>query len=432
MSSELKELLRSNARKIQSKWRKIVTGSEQKRIRDHLKESEEEPKFVKFVDKIGFTFGVLNIVACQYFLLNIPEYFSIWYCGIVPIILISRFYHFKSLNWHYFLIDFCYFVNICTLLNLSLLKDSRIFSKVCFIHATGTLPLAIPIWRNSLVFHDYDKIVSVYIHILPCMLYYTIRWHNTLKASDHSLDGLYVQDYVLAILLYLFWQIIYILKTEILDKEKFNANPDLLTSLRWMSKDTKNPLARSVLKLLRMIRLFEKHEEYDSTSMKTKGVFVMSQFAITLVSLLPSYIIYKSSTLHLLYIAGIFTVSVFNGASFYIEVFSVRYHSQLEKLEKMHRIAIEARSVAKRIEELSATDVSNTLHQDLNGSDTTLDEISKSLQETSANAFQQFELEKQKLIDKGVLTGSEMGLGTYEYDSNECIADIGSIQMKKE
>jgi hypothetical protein len=358
--SDVRDIIRKKASNVQSKWRHIFTGDEKKRIRDHLREREDQPNYIKLVDKVGFTFGVLNILACQYFLLNVPEYFSVWFCGIVPIILLSRLYHFHSLNWHYFLIDFCYFVNIGALFNLLVFKSSLLVFKVCFIHSVGTLPLAIIIWRNSLVFHDYDKIVSVYIHLLPCMLYYTLRWRSpqfflpdsNYERKEEMSHSLALFDYFCALVFYLGWQVLYIVKTEYLDKEKFVQNPDLLTSLRWMSKDTKNPLAKKILGLLRKIGIFGKDESYDSTSMKTKLVFVFAQFVVTLISLLPSYFIYNSAGFHLFYIGLVFTISVFNGANFYIEIFSVRYQPRLEKLAKMHEVALEANSVIKQIENL--------------------------------------------------------------------------------
>jgi hypothetical protein len=180
---------RERASKIRSRWRKFVTGDEKKRIRDHIREAEEQPSYVKFFDKLAFTFGVLNILVCQYFLLNTPAFFWLWYSFIVPILLCARFYYFSRLGWHYFMIDFCYYVLLCTLVNIFILKDSTTFFKTCFIYATGPLVVAILIWRNSLIFHDYDKIVSVYIHLLPSMLYYTLRWTREAGESRQVLTA---------------------------------------------------------------------------------------------------------------------------------------------------------------------------------------------------------------------------------------------------
>lgn len=351
------EALKKQAAKVQAQWRKIVTGNANKRIRDHLKEAQQQPQYVKFFDKVAFTFGVLNIVFCQYFLLNVPEYFSIWYSVVVPLLMISRLYHFKSLNWHYFMFDFCYFVLACTLINISLLRWSTTFFKICFIFATGALPAAIPIWRNSLIFHDYDKIVSVYIHILPCCLYYTLRWsrdHVNMQCLSNDCSSLTFGDYLWSMVVYLLWQVLYILKTEVWDRSKLDSNPEILTSLRWMAKDTKNASARMVLKYLKQVGLFGPQEDYDSTSLKTKAVFVASQLALTAVSSLPSFLLYRSQWAHITFILIIFTIAVFNGASFYIEVFAVRYVAHLAQLDQMRTIARAASEVAKEIDEMTA------------------------------------------------------------------------------
>lgn len=352
---KINDALRKQASKVQAEWRKIVTGNEKKRVRDHLQEASQQPKTVKLLDKIAFTMGVLNITTCQYFLLNVPEYFPIWYSVIVPLLMLSRLYHFRSLNWQYFMFDFCYFVLFCTLLNLFLLR-TEVFFKICFIFATGALPVAIPIWRNSLIFHDYDKIVSVYVHMLPCLLYYTLRWntdYNGVQCVTNSCSPLRAVDYLGAVLVYLLWQALYILKTEVWDKDKLDTNPHILTSLRWMAKDTKNPMARSVLRMMRRIGIFRADEDYDSHTMKTKLVFVASQLTITVLSFLPSVAVYQSQSLHLAYIILIFTIAVFNGASFYIEVFSVRYHTYIEQLEQMRGIAKAASSVVNEIHALT-------------------------------------------------------------------------------
>ncbi len=353
--------LRNEANKLRSKWRKVVTGNESKRVRDHIRETEEQPRFIKLFDKVAFTLGVLNICACQFFLLNRPEFFWLWYAVIIPVLIFSRFYHFRCLGWQYFMIDFCYFVLGLTMINIFLVHNSPLFFKVCFIYANGPLTVAILIWRNSFIFHDYDKIVSVYIHLLPSMLYYTLRWHshNFVFNSNNSCfnsncEPLTMFDFVVATLGYFFWQWCYIVKTEVLDKQKLDTHPELLTSLRWMSSDTKNSLAKTILRALRRVGVFGPQEEFNATSAKTKGVFVLSQLLITVVAFLPTPLFYWSSACHLLYIVFIFTVTIFNGASFYIEVFSKRYQLKIARIEEMHRIAQEASSMIQEIAHISA------------------------------------------------------------------------------
>lgn len=95
-----------------------------------MKEKQDEPTFVKFFDKCAWTLGVLNLLVCQYFLVNVPAYYWVWYSFIVPILAASRFYVFKSLSWQYFLLDFCYFAIGCSMVNLFLVVNSPLFFKV--------------------------------------------------------------------------------------------------------------------------------------------------------------------------------------------------------------------------------------------------------------------------------------------------------------
>lgn len=371
---DIERVIRDQATKLQSNWRKVVTGDEKKRIRDRIRETQDEPKYVKFFDKVAFTVGVLNMGVCQYFLLNRPDLFPYWYASIIPLILGSRYFYFRSGGNQYFMIDFCYFAIFCSMMNLFLIQNSALFFRVCYICCTGPLTLAIPVWRNSFVFHDYDKIVSVYIHILPSMLYYTLRHNGSYLdiffgattgglCTRSNCEPLRATDYVLAVLLYMFWQFIYLYKTEFLDKKRLDNNPELMTSLRWLAQDTKNAAARAFLKAFRMVGIFKKDEDYDSRTLKTKIVFVFAQLIFTVVSFIPTPLMYRYSGFHLTWIILIVTSAVFNGASFYIEVFSKRYNSHIAKIEEMHKIAKAASTAMSGLASLKSSNSAQNISQ---------------------------------------------------------------------
>ena len=119
-----------------------------------------------------------------------------------------------------------------------------------------------------------------------------------------------------------------------------------------MSSDSKNAFAKAVLKYMRKLQFFARDEEFNSQSIKTKATFVLCQFFFTVVTFLPTGIFYYSRAAHLSYIGLIFMTAVFNGASFYIEVFSKRYNSRLEKMEAMLKIANAASGIADDISAL--------------------------------------------------------------------------------
>ena len=345
------EIVKGQSQKLRSKFRKAITGDEKKRVRDHV---QEQPDYVKLLDKIAFTLGLLNILACEYFLVKLPTYFWVWYSLVIPLLIFTRISHFRSLGWQYFLLDFCYFVLFCVFVNLYFFSESQLFFKVCFIYANGPLPLAIVVWRNSLVFHDYDKITSVYIHFLPCVLYYTGRWYghdsvSSLHSANESCkapgavatsyDKLAYSDFLVAALGYLFWQICYFAKTEIMDKIKLDARPDLLTSLRWMSSDKKNFFAKFVLITCRKFGLLRSDEHFDSNSTKTKMIFMGAQFLYSIMTFVPTILLYNSQMCHVAFMISIFCAAAFNGASFYIEVFSKVYQLKIEKLLQVKKLA---------------------------------------------------------------------------------------------
>jgi hypothetical protein len=100
-----------------------------------------------------------------------------------------------------------------------------------------------------------------------------------------------------------------------------DANPKLLTSLRWLAQDHKNATAVAVLRLCRAIGVFAPTEKYDARTVKTKVVFCAAQLAFTVVCFAPTPLLYYSQRAHLAYLIIVFTTSLYYGASFYIEIF---------------------------------------------------------------------------------------------------------------
>lgn len=322
---------------VKRRLRRYVTGDETKRVRDHLREKSRKPHNAKLLDKISFTIGVLNISICQYFVCSLPRSFWLWYSLVIPVLLYSRMAHFKPKGWHYFLLDFCYFTLFCSFLHLYAFPQSALLFRVFFVYANGPLAWAIVLWRNSFVFHDYDKITSVYIHLLPSILTFTEKWFKDPLPDSHP--SLATSDYLAATLGYVFWQLGYYLKTEFMDKTKLDLNPNLLTSLRWMSRDEKNFAAKKVLTLCRAVGLFQRKEKYDPTTLKTKAVFMTTQLVYTLLTFVPTYFLYLCRELHAAFICLIMTVSIFYGASYYIEIFAERYHLQFQDEQSVRDFA---------------------------------------------------------------------------------------------
>jgi len=116
---------------------------------------------------------------------------------------------------------------------------------------------------------------------------------------------------------YMAWQIAYLFKVKVVSAKKINESK-YTTSLSWMT----------LTKTAAMYKLFNMFGPRYRTFM-----FVVCQFLFTLVTMLPAPLFYHSKLAHALCLVVSFLICVWNGASFYIDVFSRRYIATLEAEE---------------------------------------------------------------------------------------------------
>jgi len=91
------------------------------------------------------------------------------------------------------MLDFCYYCQIVTMFCLYVLPQNTNFFKLTFalksvpftsnpffvssFYSHGPLLMAVVAWKNTLVFHDLDKVTSLFIHIYPPIGTYTHNAH---------------------------------------------------------------------------------------------------------------------------------------------------------------------------------------------------------------------------------------------------------------
>ena len=79
-----------------------------------------------------------------------------------------------------------------------------------------------------------------------------------------------------------------------MSQPKLDADPDIQTSLRWLTTSPKNPMHKIVLYVMRKCRLFKADETFDPRTIKTKSIFMGSQMVFTVVVSLPTPLLYNS------------------------------------------------------------------------------------------------------------------------------------------
>ncbi|KAJ8603470.1 hypothetical protein CTAYLR_005103 [Chrysophaeum taylorii] len=326
-------------RELRRRSRLHVTGDENVRIRDHVRknvnkrvvrvkshvrEYVERPPVVKTVDKILFTSGVVWVVGTEYVLLCAQHRMAAWYVFSILPLMTHRVVTYRKSGFIYFCLDFCYFTNLLCFVCIALEVPPRLF-EIVFSLCNGPLVFAIVVWRNSFIFHSLDHVCSTMLHALPPLWTFTLRWNG-----DPRPPMPFAAAYVAAVGTYALWQSLYIAKTEWLDRDYILARKDQFTSLRWIVRDPRGTMYRLSKKCLVSWRLMRCDEEFDETAWLTKVTFWVGQLIYTLLTLLPVPLMWASRQVHAAFLAFMYLTSIYNGASYYIEVFSRRYNLKFD------------------------------------------------------------------------------------------------------
>jgi len=286
-----------------------------------VKEGMQRAPFIKTRDKFSFVAGVTNVALTFLLLGRHPEWVPIYYTLKALLLLTIRWYVFKGKKYHYFLFDFCYYANLLVLLYLHFFPKSETVFIICFAFCTGPLAWSVLAWRNSLVFHSLDKTTSLFIHLTPNILLYALRWldedpdslakYETLRGKDAT----FTQMVFLPIIPYLIWQVLYLIKVQVISAKKVEEQ-DYQTTFRWFSSMDKGGIGKLIKKASPSWRL---------------AAFVGYQLLYTIVTMLPSVLFLRYFWAHTILIAGMCILSAWNGANYYFEVFSTRYMESLER-----------------------------------------------------------------------------------------------------
>ncbi|KAK3213459.1 hypothetical protein Dsin_018165 [Dipteronia sinensis] len=171
----VKQRLKDRSQEIMSK--KAVQTKEilSKQAVKIAKQAEEHERFI---NKVTHLLGVLGFGGFCFILGARPQDIPYVYCLFYIIFVPLRWIYYRFKKWHYYLLDFCYYANTIFLVDLLLYPKNEKFFLVCFSFAEGPLAWALIVWRCSLVFNSLDKLVSVLIHLLPGLVFFTIRWWN--------------------------------------------------------------------------------------------------------------------------------------------------------------------------------------------------------------------------------------------------------------
>ncbi|KAJ6087066.1 hypothetical protein N7467_005980 [Penicillium canescens] len=284
-------------------------------------------------EKASFIAGVLNIFISGYLIGACPEYFHIWFSAQLLYFMPIRYFTYHAKGYHYFLADLCYFVNLLCMLSIWVFPNSKRLFISTFCLTFGNNAAAIAMWRNSMVFHSMDKVVSLFIHIMPpvtlhCIVHltpverlkerfpavYSIKFSQSGDPEHYGLGAMIIW----ATVPYLVWQLLYHFLITVRRRDQIAAGRP--TSFTWLRKSySKAPIGKFVLSLPEALQ---------------EPCFMFIQYGFALSTMIPCPIWFWYKWASGIYMAALFVWSIHNGATYYIDVFGKRFQKELEELKK--------------------------------------------------------------------------------------------------
>ncbi|KAJ4306327.1 hypothetical protein N0V88_001127 [Collariella sp. IMI 366227] len=323
-------------------WRRRVPSAEEQldRYRKRMRTSVErlgtqwnDTKVITLREKISFICGVMNIFVSGYLMGAWPEWFHLWYTVQVLWYMPIRFYTYHKRGYHYFLADLCYFVNFLLLLSIWIFPFSKRLFTATYCLAFGNNAVAIIMWRNSLVFHSMDKVTSLFIHIMPCATLHCIvhllnpaAQHDrfpaiwAIKSSPPGSATAYANPLSMLLwssLPYAIWQLTYYFFITVRRREKIAAGRP--TSFTWLRKSySKVWIGKVVLSLPGALQ---------------EPAFMLIQYTYAVLTMLPCSLWFNYRWASAAFLMAVFVWSVYNGSTYYIDVFGKRFQKELEAMK---------------------------------------------------------------------------------------------------
>ncbi|KAH0672693.1 hypothetical protein KY290_024923 [Solanum tuberosum] len=313
---KVKERFKDRSKKTKERTKQMLS---KQAVKIAQRAEEHEP----FINKVTHLLGVLGFGAFCFILGAKPQdiryVYSFFYLIFVPL----RWIYYRFKKWHYYLLDFCYYANTIFIIMLLGFPTNERFFMVCFSFAEGPLAWALIVWRCSLLFSSVDKTVSVFIHLLPGLVFFTIRWWDPVFFGAMHPEGTperaswpYVENqsylwkwlFFVPLAAYFFWQVLYYLIVEVLRRQRLLRDPEVMTSYRELSKKAKK--ANNMW--WRLSGLLGDQNRFLMFIL-LQAIFTVATTALTV----PIFLSYK---LHMVYQILKVSASVWNGGNFLLEV----------------------------------------------------------------------------------------------------------------
>lgn len=302
----------------------------------------------RLADEITYVFGVSNMVFSAFIIGKAPHLYWIWHAIKNTVLLLDRLYKYTKKHEQLYLLEFCYICNYITFLytffcllrfhfpgltsylSVFSIYEARLF-QVLFAWSVGVLASAIVLFRNSIVFHSADHTTILAVHISPNLALYGMKWYfNDLNTAFPSLfrigcgattcDSATLFDLIVvpAVCYLIFWSLPYSFYMFIYGRKMIEEQ-----------------------KLIHMYSFMETSSLWKSWEEKyfhgyARFAYMSIHFIMCTLSYILSYFAWHSYWFHTIFLILIMEVALWNGATYYFEVFADRYAVSHPKKQKQN------------------------------------------------------------------------------------------------
>ena len=200
---------------------------------------------------------------------------------------------------------------------LSFYPDSQFLYNISFAFASGPLLIAVLVLRNSFVPHSIEHITNLSIHILPSLTLWSIK---TSECSDfvNSMVTMSIWDFCMnSMMVYIVWTVFYSLIIFYLTPERTERKGNLTMYKYIMENERVHKSCGLLGESFRPVMFMGQH---------ALGSFLLIVFA---------YFQLNYHWVHTSWVFFICCYGIWNGACYYIEIFSKRYEKDIHNIEKI-------------------------------------------------------------------------------------------------
>ncbi|CAH8549449.1 unnamed protein product [Schistosoma rodhaini] len=145
---------------------------------------------MKLCEKLCFVGAMAFLLTTMCFAIIRPALVLYSFSFLFILLYFLRVYNYWRNKYLLFMLDPCYFTNFASLIFIWLLPHSHAMQLFHFGLANSLAFGGAFLFRNTLALHDIQRLTSCFIHILPALFSFLIRWHPS-KTSVWWYTNLY-------------------------------------------------------------------------------------------------------------------------------------------------------------------------------------------------------------------------------------------------